>query len=271
MQHARRQFFSRHVGWREAEHVGVANWLRAEARAERVADHTADTRVGATVGLDGARPVVRFDLEGNVVLAIEADDAGVVAKDAHAPIVGAERSANLLRRGKNRLFEQVVELPRAVLIRIGHAAGERFVAAMLTPGLGDRFQLNVGRLARQIAKVMLNGFQLDQGQAQRPFFAQSEELLVAQAANRHRHRLEAARRAEMNSLELQRTEDDLLDRIVGQQLGGQELQLRVAQPADPKFSQRDDRVGSDAEIADGGQGAGSDGISHARLRKDVNE
>ena len=53
----------------------------------------------------------------------------------------------------------------------------------------------------------------------------------------------------MNLLELQRPDDDLLDRVVGQQLRCQSLELLVGQAADPVFSQRDDRIGRDAKVA----------------------
>ena len=38
-----------------------------------------------------------------------------------------------------KLQKQIAELPRALLVGISHAAGKRLVAAMLAPGLGDRF------------------------------------------------------------------------------------------------------------------------------------
>ena len=80
----------------------------------------------------------------------------------------AQLLANPLRGGENRLLQQVAEVPRAGLVGVGDAAGERLVAAMLAPGLGDRFQLDVGRLAAQLAVVLLDRLQLDQRQAQRP-------------------------------------------------------------------------------------------------------
>ena len=41
--------------------------LRAEPRAQRIADHAAEARVRAAVGLEGRRMIVRFDLEADAV------------------------------------------------------------------------------------------------------------------------------------------------------------------------------------------------------------
>ena len=108
MQHARRQLFRRRVGRGEAEHIGVGDRLGAQSDAEHVADDAAQPGVRSAVRLDRAGPIVRLDFEANVVLVIEAHDAGVVRKDADAPIVVAESPANFLRGGEDRLLEQVV-------------------------------------------------------------------------------------------------------------------------------------------------------------------
>ena len=51
----------------------------------------------------------------------------------------------------------------------------------------------------------------------------------------------------------------------------QQLELLVGQAADPVFSQRDDGVGRDAEIGDGGQRARRDRIGDAGLGEDVDQ
>ena len=145
MQHARRQRFRRRVGRGEAEDVGVADRLGAQAGAERIADDAAEAGVGAAVGLDGRGMVVRFDLEADVKLVVETHDAGVVLEDADAPVVGAEPAADLLRGAEDRFLEQIVDAP-AVEIDL---ALERLVRAVFRPGLGQRFQFDVGRIAAQ--------------------------------------------------------------------------------------------------------------------------
>ena len=174
MQHSWRQLLGRHIGRGEAEDVRVANRLGPHAGAERIADDAADAGVGPAVGLDGAGPVMRLDLEGDVEAVVEPDDAGVVLEDADAPVVLPQLFANPLRRGKNRLLEHVAELPLAVLVPIVDHARQRFVAAMLAPGLGDSFELRVGRLAVKLPVMFLDGLHLHERQAERADLAEGQ-------------------------------------------------------------------------------------------------
>ena len=68
VQHARRQRLRRRVRRREAEHIGVADRLRSQAGAERIADDAAQAGVGAAVRLDRRRVIVRFHLEADVIV-----------------------------------------------------------------------------------------------------------------------------------------------------------------------------------------------------------
>ena len=86
MEHAGRQRVGRHVGRGDAEDVGVADRLGAQAGAQRVADHAAEARVRAAVGVDGRGVVVGLDLEADVELVVEPDDARVVGEDADEPV-----------------------------------------------------------------------------------------------------------------------------------------------------------------------------------------
>jgi len=123
MEDAGREIAGRRVGRGEAEDVGVADGLGAKTGAKRVSNDPAEAGVCAAVGLDRARAIVGFDFEGDVVVVVEFDDAGVVAEDADAPIVVAERLSDLLRGGEDRFFEQVVELLRSVFVGVSDAAG----------------------------------------------------------------------------------------------------------------------------------------------------
>ena len=78
VKHAGGNLLRRQVGRRHAEDVGVADRLGPQPGPERVADHAAQARVGPAVGVDGRGMVVRLDLEADVVLVVEPDDAGVV-------------------------------------------------------------------------------------------------------------------------------------------------------------------------------------------------
>ena len=99
---------------------------------------------------------MRLDLEADVELIAELDDAGIVLKDADAPVVLAEAIANLLRGAEDRLFEQILV---AFVAEIDDAL-ERLVRAMLLPGLRDRLKLDVGRLTFERPEMGLDRFHL---------------------------------------------------------------------------------------------------------------
>ena len=139
MQHARRKRFGRRIGRSEAEHVGVADRLGAHAGAHRIADHAADARVRTTVRLQSRRMVVRFDFETDVILFVEANYAGVVRKNADAPILVAGILTDLLCGGENGFLQHVLEGALAIFVAIANPPGQCFVAAMFAPRLGDRF------------------------------------------------------------------------------------------------------------------------------------
>src|SRR5690606_14060328 len=137
------------------EDVGIANRLGAQARAERIANHAADAGICPAIGLESGRMVMGFHLEADVVRFVETHDAGVISEYAHAPIVLAERLANLVRCGKDRFLEHVLELALAVRSAIGDPAAERFVAAVLAPGLRDGFELDICGVAIERAEMLL--------------------------------------------------------------------------------------------------------------------
>ena len=269
MEHARRQIFDRRVGRRETEDVGVANRLGAHAGAHRIADHTADARVGPAVRLQGRRMVVRLDLEHDVVLIVEADHAGVVRKHADAPVPVAGLPANLLRGRENRLLEHVLESLFAVFVAIVDSPGQRFMAAMLAPRLGDRFQLNVRRIAAQRAKVGLNDAHFDQRQEKLPLPAESRQFAVAHRSDGHRDKLEAGRRADRQPREVQGAEDHLFDCVVGQHLRAQHGEPVVGKRPHGIFFERADCFGANAQTGDGLHGTLGHRVHDARLRQHV--
>ena len=84
-------------------------------------------------------------------------------------------------------------MPLAVLVAIGDPAGQRLVAAVFAPGLGERFQFDVGRIAVQLAEVLLDRLHLDQRQVQLARAAQLLERGIVQFANRHADQLKLVR------------------------------------------------------------------------------
>ena len=70
-------------------------------------------------------------------------------------------------------------------ISIVNSPGQRFVAAMFAPGLGDRFQLNIRRISLQHPKMITNGLHLGDGKAQLPLLADLAQLLVGLVVERN--------------------------------------------------------------------------------------
>ena len=83
-----------------------------------------------------------------------------------AKMVSLSRLVNWLRR---KLLIGGGGTERTV---VRDSAGERFVAAMLAPGLRHGFQLDVGRIAVEVAEVGLDGFHFDERQKELPFSAE---------------------------------------------------------------------------------------------------
>ena len=125
--------------------------------------------------------IVRLDLEDHVVLVVEADDAGVVLEDADAPVASP---------GGARIFcvaAKIVSLSMFSNCRSpsgpgSDPPGQRLVAAMLAPGLGDRLQLHVGGVALERTKVTLDRLHLRQREAQLALTAEfANQCLVVQS------------------------------------------------------------------------------------------
>src|SRR5438105_80374 len=122
--------------------------------------------------------VVRLDLETDVILVVEAHDAGVVLEDADTPVVRPEPPPDLLRRAEDRLLQEVVDAP-AVEIDL---ALERLVRTVLRPRLSQRLQLDVGRLAVLDAEVRLDGPQFRQVEGQLSVATQFLQPFVVEVA-----------------------------------------------------------------------------------------
>src|SRR5690606_8363045 len=113
----------------------IADRPRAQPRPERVADHAANAGVRPAIRFNRRGPVMRLDLEADVELLVERHHAGVVLEDAHAPVVGAESFADLLRGGEDRLLQHVAEGLLSPVVAIANPPGERLMAAVFAPGL----------------------------------------------------------------------------------------------------------------------------------------
>ncbi len=172
-------------------------------------------------------------------------------------------AANLLRGGEDRLLQHVLEMPLALLVPVGDSAGQRLVAAVLAPGLRQRLQLDVGRIAVQLAEILLDRLHLDQRQVQLAVAAQIAPAARRPGSDRHLHQLERVRLSHVQVRQVERPDDHLLDRIVGQHLAAQQRQLIGRQFRKPDFLQRADSLDRDAEIGDGLQSALRHRVHHA--------
>jgi hypothetical protein len=138
----------------EAEDVGVGDRLGRDP--EHVAHDATHPGIGAAERLQGTGVIVGFDLEGDLMVAVEGDHPGVVLERREHP--GPFRCIG--GRHDGRLQEaRDLEIRRARLAVLDRCL-ERAVRAVLRPGLGDGLQLDVGRVAVLRREVIAYGFQV---------------------------------------------------------------------------------------------------------------
>ena len=75
MQDPRRQRFRRRVWRGKTENIGIADWFRAQAGAQGIADDATDPRICAAIRLDGRGVIVRLHFEADVEAIIKANNA----------------------------------------------------------------------------------------------------------------------------------------------------------------------------------------------------
>ena len=139
----------RDVGRPEAQHVGDRD--RAVGGPEHVADHAADTGVGAAERLDRRRVVVGLGLERDRRAGAVRHDAGV-ADERRPHERGGDGVGATAEHGEQR---------RPFVAGVGdERRPERLVRAVFAPRLGDRLELDVGRITTLGDEVLLHGHQL---------------------------------------------------------------------------------------------------------------
>ena len=155
--------------------------------------------------------------------------------------------------------------------RVRDPPGQRLVAAVFAPRLRDRLQLDVGRIATDLAKVILDRLHLGQRQVELPLPAQSHQAIVVERTQRDRDQLEAVARSQLQPIEGDRPNHDLLDGVVGQHVLAESLQPLGRQVRDPNLAQRAHGIDRYLEIRDRGQRALGHGVHHARLGQYVHD
>ncbi len=177
VQHTRLKRLVRQVRRAEAQHVGVGDGPGADA--QHVADHAADAGVGAAERLDGRRAVVRFDLERQVVLFVEGDDARVVHEGRPHP-----GPVHALGGGADVRLEQAVHSDAALRPGVVNQRLERLVDAVFAPGLRQHFQLGVGGVAAFRLKTGADGLHLGQVEGEAALGAEGQQRVVVRLAQR---------------------------------------------------------------------------------------
>src|ERR1019366_8301636 len=157
-----------------------------------IADDAAKTGVGAAVGFNGRRVVVRLDLEADVEVVVELDDAGIVLKDADAPVVGPKPLADFLRGAEDSLLQKIVV---ALAVAVDDAL-ERLVRAVFRPRLRDSLQLCVGRVALEAAEVGLDRLHLVQRKGKLAEMKELDKACVIERKDSHDDALERVVSAE---------------------------------------------------------------------------
>ena len=272
VQSPRRQRIERRVGRSETEDVRVENRPGPETRAEWIADHAAEARVGTAIRFDGRRMVVRFDLEADMLLVVELHDARIVLEDADAPIVLAEPLANLDRRAEDGLFEHVLEDPLTVFVAVADAALQRLVRAVFAPRLSDRFEFDVGWIALLLDPVLLDGLHLGEAQIELAVLAEVHQRVVVHRPDGDGSQLELVLAPGSDGVHVERPGDDSLDGVVCEnslrhtiQIGGRSGGI------EPILPPGRDRFDIEAEIDERLVRAERHVVGDARLEEDVEE
>ena len=142
------------------------------------------------------------------------------------------------------------KLPLAALVAIAHPAGQRLVGAVFAPGLGDRFQLDIGRIAVQLAEMPLDRLHFRQRQVQLARTAQLLERGIIQFANRYADQLKLVGLAHIQPAEIEWTDHDLFNRVVGQYFAAQRSKLNRFEGGQPDLLQGPHAADANVEIGD---------------------
>ena len=144
---------------------------------------------------------------------------------------------------------------------------ERLVRTVFAPGLGERLQLDVGRVAVQLDEVLANRLHLGEAQVELARAAQVGQCAIVHLADRHRHPLEAVRAAQRQTLHRQRAPNDLLDGVVREHPAGELIQVRPCRTRiDPVFSAGGNGLDGQTEVDQRALGALGHVIGDARLK-----
>ena len=142
----------------QTKHIRGRDGFGTESTAHDVANASADARGRATVRFDRRWVIMRFRLEGDPVLLVERDHTRVVRKHREAPV-----SVKGFGDMNDGVFQEILESRfnstgfSEIVTPVDERALERLVYAMLRPGLRERLELQIGRVATEMGEVIAYG------------------------------------------------------------------------------------------------------------------
>ena len=151
-------------------------------------------------------------------------------------------------------------------------AAERLVDAVLGPGLRERFQLDVGRVAADLGEVVLDRVHLGEVQAQDALLADLEQARVADAEERDLAALEPVFRRDRRVRDGHVAEEHVLDgRVVQHLVADQAKLLRRRFPVEQEFPAGAHGGGAEAHVGDALLRARLDRVHDAGLAEDLDD
>ena len=166
-----------------------------------------------------------LDFETDVEGVVEGHDPGVVTKNTDAPVVIAESFADHRCRFEDGLLEHLVEVPFGGFVLVVDPAAECLVRTVFAPGLCDRLELDVCRIAVQGGEVVTDGPHFFEREVELPVPALPLECVIVHVAKRDTLELERVVAAQGDRVDRQGALDNVFDRVVGQHPFGQASQI----------------------------------------------
>ena len=139
-----------------------------------------------------------------------------------------------------------------MLIRVLNLSAERFVTAVFTPCLRDRFEFDIGGFATEFAEVCLDGFHFRNGKIELSCFAKLHQLSIVELQDGNDDFFELVVRGDCEFLEYQWAHVHLLNRVVCQHflahpIDHGSVHITVL-GGDPILAERADLVCRDSDI-----------------------
>ena len=140
----------------KTKYIRIANRLGSHTGTKRVANHPTDTGIGSTIWFQCRWMVMGLNFKRHIKVIIEGYDSGIVFKHTYTPVIFTKLFTNLDCRSKDRFFEHVFKMTFRFVIFVGDTTCQSLMTTMFTPGLCDRFQLNIRRFAFKSLEMLLN-------------------------------------------------------------------------------------------------------------------